>query len=186
MSEAPEFPQLLEAFRNGQEGALESILPLIYGDLRQIAQRSLRQWNSMTLDTTGLVHETYLKLRSQQVLRAEDRGHFLSICARAMRQLVVDHVREKMALKRGAGALVVGLDSLSIGHEDHADQLVFLDQALVQLADIDEGLVRVFECRYFAGMTDDETAGALDRPLRSIQLDWMRARARIRELCEAG
>jgi RNA polymerase sigma factor (TIGR02999 family) len=186
MSDAPEFTRLLQAFRSGEPGTLEAILPLIYADLRRIAKRSLRQWGAMTLDTTGLVHETYLKLRGQQVLRAEDRCHFLAICARAMRQLVINHVRDRMALKRGAGALVVGLDALPIGYDGHADQLVFLDQALKQLADIDDGLVRVFECRYFAGMTDEETAQALDRPLRSVQRDWMRARAWIRELYDTG
>ena len=184
--DSPEFSRLLDAFRVGEPGALEAILPLIYADLRRIAKRSLRQWDQMTLDTTGLVHETYLKLRGQQVLRAEDRPHFLAICARAMRQLVINHVRDRMALKRGAGATVVGLDALPIGYDGHADQLVFLDQALVQLAEIDEALVRVFECRYFAGMTDEETASALGRPLRSVQRDWMRARAWIRELYDTA
>lgn len=184
--DTPEIARLLLAFREGAPGTLEALLPLIYGDLRRIAKRSLRQWDQMTLDTTGLVHETYLKLRGQQVLRAEDRPHFLAICARAMRQLVINHVRDRMALKRGAGAVVVGLDELPVGYDNHADQLVFLDQALLQLADIDEALVRVFECRYFAGMTDEETATALSRPLRSVQRDWMRARAWIRELYDTS
>jgi len=186
MSDTPDLAPLLDAFRAGRPGALEEILPLIYGDLRSIARRSLRQWDGLTLDTTGLVHETYLKLHGQKVLRAEDRCHFLAICARAMRQLVINHLRDRMALKRGAGAAVVGLDDLPIGYDSQAEQLVFLDQALDRLQEIDESLVRVFECRYFAGMTDEETASALDRPLRSVQREWMRARAWIRELYDTS
>jgi len=182
MSETADIAPLLQAFREGRPGAFDALVPLIYADLRTIARRSLRQWEQMTLDTTGLVHETYLKISGQATLSAEDRAHFLAICARAMRQLVINHVRDRMALKRGAGALVVGLDDLQLGVDAHADQLVFLDQALTELAAIDDGLVRVFECRYFAGMSDAETAAALGRPLRSVQRDWMRARAWIREL----
>jgi RNA polymerase sigma factor (TIGR02999 family) len=187
MSDATdELVPLLDAYREGRPGALEALIPLIYADLRNIARRSLRQWNQLTLDTTGLVHETYLKMSTQAKLSAQDRSHLLAICARAMRQFVIGHVRNRMAAKRGAGAAVVGLEDLQLGIESQAEQLVFLDDALQKLAAIDENLVRVFECRYFAGMTDEETAAALSRPLRSVQRDWMRARAWIRELYEAA
>ena len=184
MTDTLEIAPLLDAFREGRPGALEALVPLIYEDLRRIARRSLRQWDQLTLDTTGLVHETYLKMSTQGRLGAQDRAHLLAICARAMRQLVINHVRDRMALKRGAGAAVIGLEDLQLGYDGHAEELVFLDHALNQLAGIDEALVRVFECRYFAGMTDEETATALGRPLRSVQRDWMRARAWIRELVE--
>jgi len=187
MSEATDdLAPLLEAFREGRPGALEALIPLIYADLRTIARRSLRQWDQLTLDTTGLVHETYLKMSAQARLSAQNRGHLLAICARAMRQFVIGHVRNRMAQKRGAGAAVVGLEDLQLGTESQAEQLVFLDDALKRLAGIDENLVRVFECRYFAGMTDEETAAALSRPLRSVQRDWMRARAWIRELYQTA
>ncbi len=186
VTDGVELQALLQAYREGQPGALQRILPLVYADMRRIARRSLRQWDQLTLDTTGLVHETYLKMHGQRALSAQDRAHFLAICARAMRQFVIDHVRQRMADKRGAGAVLVGLEDLQLGYHDDAEELVFLDDALNRLAAIDETLVRVFECRYFAGMTDDETAAALQRPLRSVQRDWMRARAWIRELLEAG
>lgn len=182
MSDSRELTDLLQAWREGQPGAFDAIVPLIYADLRSIARRHLRQWGRMTFDTTGLVHEAYLKLGGQQRLDARDRAHFLAICARAMRQLVMNHVRDRMAQKRGAGAQVLGLDELELGQPSQAEELVFLDQALTRLGEIDEVLLRVFECRYFAGMTEEETALALDRPLRTVQRDWMQARAWIREL----
>jgi RNA polymerase sigma factor (TIGR02999 family) len=185
MSPPPDLSRLLDDYRAGRPQALEALVPLVYDDLRRIARRSLRQFGELTLNTTGLVHETYLKLCSQQVLRATDRAHFLAICARAMRQFVLNHVRDRSAIKRGSGLQLLNLEDVEVTHEPDADQLIFIDEALRQLAQLDEDLVRVFECRFFAGMTDEETAVATARPLRSVQRDWMRARAWIRELIEA-
>ena len=179
-------PELLADYRAGQPQTLEALVPLVYEDLRRIARRSLRQFGELTINTTGLVHETYLKLCGQRVLRAEDRAHFLAICARAMRQFVLNYVRDRGTDKRGAGVQPIDLADVEIAHEAEADQIVFIDAALRSLAGIDEGLVRVFECRFFAGLTDEETALATGRPLRSVQRDWMRARAWIRELLQTG
>jgi RNA polymerase sigma factor (TIGR02999 family) len=175
---------LLEAYRDGEARALDRLLPLVYADLRRVARRQLRKWGELTIETTGLVHETYVKLASQRVLKAGDRPHFLAICARAMRQFLLNHVRDRGALKRAAAGRTVALDDVEPAFASQVEELVLVDQALARLADIDEHLVRVFECRFFAGLSEEETAEALDRPLRSTQRDWMRARAWIRELLE--
>lgn len=177
---------LLDDYRAGRPHALELLVPLVYDDLRTIARRSLRQFGELTINTTGLVHETYLKLSSQRVLRAEDRGHFLAICARAMRQFVLNHVRNRSAEKRGSGLQLLDLDQVEVAHEPDVDYVIFVDEALNRLAQVDETLVRVFECRFFAGLTDEETSQALGRPLRSVQRDWMRARAWVREMIDAS
>jgi RNA polymerase sigma-70 factor, ECF subfamily len=185
MTSVQDLTTLLDDYRAGRPQALELLVPLVYDDLRRIAKRSRRQFGDLTLNTTSLVHETYLKLSGQRVLRAEDRAHFLAICARAMRQFVINYVRDRGTQKRGGGVQMLDLDQAEASYEPDADQILFIDAALKQLAQIDENLVRVFECRFFAGLSEEETAEATARPLRSVQRDWMRARAWVRELIEA-
>jgi RNA polymerase sigma factor (TIGR02999 family) len=182
MAAGQDIAQLLDAYRQGDPTALEALIPLVYDDLRKIAKRSLRQMGDLTINTTDLVHETYLKLSAQRVLSAEDRGHFLAICARAMRQFVLNHVRNRATEKRGSGLQLLNLDDVELPHETDIEHILFVDEALKKLALIDLDLVRVFECRFFAGLSDEETSQALGRPLRSIQRDWMKARGWIREL----
>lgn len=182
-----EFSNLLDAFRSGEAGAFDRLVPLVYDDLRRIARRQLRASRGHTLDTTLLVHEVYLKISEQTRMSAQDRGHLLAICARAMRQFIVSHARRHCADKRGgAQVIALDLDQTQIPIEAQADQLVLVDQALERLGGISERLVRVFECRYFAGLSEEETATALDIPLRTVQREWMRARAWLREWLESG
>jgi len=177
---------LLDAWRAGEAGAFDRLVPLVYDDLRRIARRQLRANRGHTLDTTLLVHEAYLKIVGQTRMEARDRGHFLAICARAMRQFIVSHARMRQADKRGGPQPVaLDLDDTQLPIEAQADQLVLVDQALDRLAGISERLVRVFECRYFAGLSETETAEALEMPLRTVQRDWMRARAWLRDWLEA-
>src|SRR5690606_3460526 len=139
-----------------------------------------------TLDTTVLVHEAYLKIAGQSRMDARDRGHLLAICARAMRQFIVSHARMRQADKRGGPrSVALDLDDTQLPIAAQADQLVLVVQALVRLAGTSERLVRVFECRYFAGLSEAETAEALELPLRTVQRDWMRARAWLRDWFEA-
>jgi RNA polymerase sigma factor (TIGR02999 family) len=181
-----EFGALLAAYRAGEAGAFDRLVPHVYDDLRRIARRQLRANRGHTLDTTLLVHEAYLKIAGQARMDAHDRGHFLAICARAMRQFIVSHARLRQAEKRGGpDAVALDLDATQLPVEAQADQLILVDQALDRLAGISERLVRVFECRYFAGLSEGETAEALDVPLRTVQRDWMRARAWLREWLEA-
>lgn len=187
MANAADITTLLAAYRQGEPAAFERLLPLVYDDLRRIARRQLRDSGGKTLDATALVHEAYLKMAEQTRLDARDRGHFLAICARAMRQFLVGYARQRHAGKRGGPLLrAVDLDAVALPVEAQADQLVLIDQALEQLAAIGPRMVKVFECRYFAGLSEQETADALDMPLRSVQREWMRARAWLRELLLPG
>lgn len=172
---------LLEACRDGDRQAFEALVTMLYHDLRRIARGQLRRvGHGRTLDTTGLVHETYLKVVGAPPLDCESRSHFLGIMARAMRQVMVDYCRRRQALRRGGDRARVPLDEAEIGLEENAHQLVAVDQLLDGLARLDPRLVRVVECRFFAGLTEDETAAALGVSRSTVQRDWLRARAWLR------
>jgi RNA polymerase sigma factor (TIGR02999 family) len=169
--------QLLQAHGRGEEGAFDQLMPMVYDDLHRIARRQLRRnQRGDTLNTTGLVHEVYLKMVDQDRATFQDRSHFFAISAHAMRQIIVDYARQKLAAKRGGGQVHTGLDENRIAIEEQADWLLALDQALGRLAVIDERLARIVECRFFGGLTEEETATALDVSVRTVQRDWRRAR----------
>jgi RNA polymerase sigma factor (TIGR02999 family) len=175
---------LLAAHRAGDPEALSLLVPLVYEDLRRLARWQLRGSGSRrTLDTTALVHEAYLRLVDQTRGSWKDRAHFFAVAARAMRQILIDYARRRSAAKRGGGQ-----PSISLEEERHgsaaaeAERLLALEEALEALARIDERLPRIVECRFFAGMTDEETAEALGVSTRTVQRDWMRARAWLREV----
>jgi RNA polymerase sigma factor (TIGR02999 family) len=173
--------QLLAACDRGDKAAIGALFDLLYDDLRQRARRQLGAWHAgQTLNTTALVNEAYLKLVDQEELSLRDRGHFLAIAARAMRHIIVDHARARLAYKRGAGRTELTLQSHLLPIADDAERLVDLDVILDELTALDERLTRVVECRFFAGLTEDETALALATSLRTVQRDWMRARAWLR------
>jgi RNA polymerase sigma factor (TIGR02999 family) len=172
---------LLQAHRQGDEKALDRLIPLIYPDLRRMARRQMRgRAGGTTLDTTALVHEAYLKLVGRHRPDWEDRAHFFGVCARAMRQVIVDHARERRASKRGGGGAPCTLDETAIAIDEQATSLLAIDEALDRLAELDARLPRLVECRFFAGLTEEETAEALAVPLRTVQRDWARARAWLR------
>ncbi len=157
---------------------LDALVPEVYDALRQIARRHLRQHApGVTLGTTAVVHEAYLKL-AQGRGQWSERAHFFALASTAMRQLLVDHARRRNADKRGAGAVHVTLvESVAMAPESPPLDVLELDSALGALQAIDPNLVRVVECRFFAGLSVVETAEALDRSQRSIERDWARARA---------
>jgi RNA polymerase sigma factor (TIGR02999 family) len=188
MSEKGEITRLLHAYAGGNRAAFDELVPLIYDELRRIARNHLRRTQrGATLDTNGLVHEAYLKLAGQKGMRVEDRGHFLAIAARAMRQIIISRARARVAAKRGGGDIRVTLDEGRIAaNEMEAEWLLDLDRALEQLRERDERLARTVECRFFAGLSEDETAEALGVSLRTAQRNWMRARAWIRSELAAG
>ncbi len=183
-----EITELLVAYADGDRGAFDQLVPMVYDELRRIARRHLRRNDrGQTLDTTGLVHEAYLKLAGQKGLRLEDRGHFLAVAACAMRQIIISRARARMADKRGGGKAPVTLDEQQIGTRDQAEYLLDLDRVLEKLRERDERLARTVECRFFAGLSEEETAQALGVSVRTAQRNWMRARAWIRsELSEDG
>jgi RNA polymerase sigma-70 factor (ECF subfamily) len=169
---------LLQAHHQGDSAAFERLVPLVYEDLRKIARRQLsRSASSPTLNATALVHEAWFQLVDETRVDWQSRGHFFAIAARAMRRIVVDHARERSAQKRGGGQGFVDLDPDSIAVEQQAENLLALDQALTTIASFSERLARVAECRLFGGLSEEETAAALEISLRTAQREWQRARA---------
>ena len=181
MSEPGDVTRLLRAYEAGDEEAFNRLVPLVYDELRGIARGQRRRGPGLaSLDTTGLVHEAYLKLAAAERLSVADRGHLLAVAATAMRQVLVDRARARLRAKRGAGEAADELDSAALAVSPTPEWLLDLDRALTQLRRNDERLVRVFECRFFAGLSEEETAEALGLSLRTVQRDWMRARAWLR------
>ena len=185
--EAGEITQLLRAYDAGDRSAFDRMVPLVYDELRRLARRHIRRGpRGQTLNTTGLVHETYLKLAGSPELRLRDRGHLMAVTACAMRQVMVSRARARLADKRGGGVVPVELEEGQVGLEPAAEWLIDLDRALAGLRDHDERLAQVFECRYFAGLSEEETAEALGTSLRTVQRGWMRSRAWLRDALRSG
>jgi RNA polymerase sigma factor (TIGR02999 family) len=174
--------ELLERARGGDAAAWDAVVALIYDDLRRVARGVLHGAGSATFDATGLVHECYLRLSRAGAERILDRQHFMALAARAMRQLMLNHARDRLAAKRGGGAVHVTLGPDDAAADAQAEQLLALDQALARLAVEDEGMARVIECRLFAGLDEAATAAALDLPLRSMQRLYAEARTRLAAL----
>ena len=168
---------LLEVFEGGDRDALDRLLPLVYDELRRIAHRELqRERGDHTLSTTEVVHEAYLKLAEHQRVSSGEQVRFLAVAATAVRRALVEHARRRDAAKRGGGQRPVTLDEEAISVAGASDDLLALDEALTQLAALDERLARVVECRYFGGLTEDETAAALGVTARTVRRDWVKAR----------
>lgn len=157
---------------------MDQLFRLLYDDLHDLAHSKLRRSGALTLlDTTALVHESYLRLFDSASLDARDRGRFMAYAAKVMRSIVVDFVRRRMAERRGGGAVHVDLESAIEQLTDPRErELMQVHEALEELAAVDERLVRVVEMRYFAGMTEPEIAAALDLGVRSVSRDWEKAR----------
>jgi RNA polymerase sigma factor (TIGR02999 family) len=170
--------ELLRACSSGERGAFDRLIPLVYDDLRAIArQRLTAERAEYTLDTTGIVHEAYLRLVHQATATWRDRAHFFAISSKVIRNLLIDRARERLAAKRGGGAIHVPLADELNGSEPRTIDLLALDEALGRLGAMDERLERVVECRFFGGLSMEETAEALGTSLRTTERDWRRARA---------
>jgi RNA polymerase sigma factor (TIGR02999 family) len=180
MGDSGDITQMLALAGAGDAGAWQALVAAIYADLRHIAHRQLAgQWREQTMGTTGLVHECYLRLAGATGA-PNDRGHFFALASRVMRQVIVDYARERLAQKRGGGERVLGLDDMDVLELREAERHVALDDALDRLTRVDERQARVVECRFFAGLTEEETAEALQTSLRSVQRDWKNAREWLR------
>lgn len=171
--------KLIQAASAGEPGAIDNLCAVLYVDLRRIAHAKLRREGSGSmLDTTSLVHESYLRLLKLTHLEVSDRAHFLAYAGRVMRSVVVDLLRESRAERRGGGLTIVTFDTAA----DHArpvgeDEALAIHEALAELAHIDERLVRVVEMRYFGGLAMDEIAEALSVGKRTVERDWEKARS---------
>jgi RNA polymerase sigma-70 factor, ECF subfamily len=171
---------LLLLLRGGDESVMDRLFPVVYEELRRIAHYHMAgERPGHTLGTTGLVHETYLKLVDQTRVQWRDRGHFFRVASWAMRRILVDYARTAHALRRGGGQAPVTLNEEQAGTERGAT-LVALDEALHRLAAVDKRLSQVVECRYFGGLTEEETAEALGVSARTVERDWIKARSWLR------
>jgi RNA polymerase sigma factor (TIGR02999 family) len=158
--------------------SLDALFPIVYDELRRLARGQLkREPSDNTLTTTALVHEAYLRLADHTRVGWQGRAHFLGVAAIAMRRILVDHARRHRARKRGRGLRIVTLEEMEIAAEDQAELLTSVDDALTSLGQLDARQARVVECRFFGGMTEEETAEALGIGLRTVKRDWAKAKS---------
>lgn len=173
----------LERWRGGDRQAFDRIVPLVYGELREVAQRALRRERpEHTLSATALVNETYLRLLDQRRIAAQDRAGFLSIAACTMRRLLVDHARSRQRDKRGGRAGLLPLEDAEPFLKDHeAEELLALDLALQRLAAVNPRGCQVIEHRYFAGLSLEESAQVLGVSAKTVHRDFLASRAWLRK-----
>lgn len=165
---------------------LDEIVPLVYHELRTIAHRHLSaRGGDASLNSTALVHEAYLKLGSQGGAIWRDRAHFFALASRVMRQVLVDRARARAAGKRGGVQRQITLEEEIIAADDQAESLLQLDDALARLASVAPRLVRVVECRFFGGMSEDEIGSVLGVTSRTVRRDWDKARLLLRSALSA-
>lgn len=168
--------QLLARWMSGDSEALKLLVPLVYAELRRLAHhRLLGQPNNHSIETTALVHEVYLRLAQRRRPTVVDRNHFFALAAGIMRQVLVDHVREKQAQKRDGGVRLELEPEMMAAAARHVD-LLCLDAALTRLANLDERQSKIVELRFFAGLSIEETAEALDMSVATVKRDWISAR----------
>lgn len=182
---------LLQSWSSGDEQALDQLVPLVYDDLRQLARRHLRhEREDHTLQSTGLVHEAFMRLAERSELHLASRGQFFGWMSMLMRRILVDHARSHHAAKRGSGVPVQSLDALqevagemASPEEDAILDILQLDEALQELAQLDDRQGRVVELRFFGGLSVDETAEAIGVSAATVKREWSTARAwLLREL----
>ena len=177
MNPQAEITDLLIAWREGDAVSLDRLTDLVYEELRRIARHHrLAERNDHTLTPTALVHEAFMRLVALDRIEWRDRAHFFGVASTVMRRVLVDHARRYRAAKREGRLQRVDLDNADIAIEQHSDELLAIDDALVRLAEVDPRLARIVECRYFAGMKDEDTAEVLGISLRTVRRDWAKAR----------
>ena len=181
MSDRQDITSLLSAHAEGDREALSELFEIVYRELKRLAHyKRARGPRHETLDTTGLVHEAYLKLAGGRGVAGTNRAHFFNVAAQTMRQVLVDYARGRLRDKRGGGEQPGTLDEAQIGTDQDAERIVAIDRALDRLSLDQPRLARVFECRYFAGFTTGETAEALETAPRTVERDWSNAKRWLR------
>ena len=178
LAAAPKFIRLLVDWGNGNQAALNQLMPLVYTELRQLAHSYMRRERlGHTMQTTALIHEAYLRLVNQAQVRWENQAHFFGIAARLMRQILIEHARSHTRAKRGGGAGTIALDKVAIVSQARATELLALDDALERLAAIDPRKSRVVELRFFGGLSTNEAAEVLHIAPNTVLRDWRLAKA---------
>jgi RNA polymerase sigma factor (TIGR02999 family) len=183
-----EVTRLLVAWSNGDQAALDELLPLVYQELHRLAARQLgRERGDHTLQTTALVHEAYLRLIDQKEIQWQNRAHFFAIAATQMRRILVDHARARQYQKRGGGAERVPLDEALEVSVERAAEVVALDEALTALAEFDERKSKLVELRFFGGLSIEETAEVLGVSPGTVMRDWTLAKTWLQcEISRSG
>ena len=172
-----EVTRLLADWSGGDEGALERLIPLVQPELHRLAHHYMKRESiGHTLQTTALLNEAYLELVEDPKRNWQNRTHFMAAAAQLMRRIMVDHARERHALKRGGGALKVSLDDVALVTEKRSEELLALDEALEKLAAQDPRKAQIVELRYFGGLTEEETAEFLKLSERTVRREWRMAR----------
>lgn len=170
--------QALIAMSKGDREAMDRLLPMVYDQLRVVADRQLRgERVGHTLTPTALVHEAYLKLVQLDRVSWQGRAHFFGACAQSMRRILISYARMKKAEKRGAGSDHVPIDDVVVAARERPADLLALDDALTRLEQMSERQARIVECRFFSGMNVEETAAALGISPATVKRDWTAARA---------
>ena len=178
MSDIEQITRLLGRVSGGDTNAVESLFPIVYNNLRRIAQNQLRPERAdHTLNATALVHEAYLKLVNQERMTWQNRAHFYALAATAMRRILVDYARSRQADKRGGGEVVITLNEEFMRGATRPEVLLDLDAALDRLKDLHERQSQVVVMRFFGGLKEDEIAEALHISVATVKRDWRLARA---------
>lgn len=178
MADPEDLARLFERSRAGDASARDQLLPLVYDELRELAGAHLgRERRDHTLQATALVHEVWIKLAGHDVSKVREHGHFLALAGVAMRRILVNHAEARHARKRGGDRRRVTLFEAASVFEEHADDILDLDAALTRFAAVEPEKARIVELRFFAGLSNEETAEALSLSTRSVERGWRFARA---------
>ncbi len=177
-ADCPELTEFLLAWSAGDQSALQQLVPLVYSDLRRIAERHLRREpDEQTLQTTALVNEAYLRLANRRSLNWQNRAHFFAVASQVMRHILVDMARGRQTERRGGGAPSISLDEELVFSPGRSAELLALDDALSELEKVDQRKSRVVEMRFFAGLEVNEIAEVLKISPETVTREWKRARA---------
>lgn len=177
LTDPSQLTALLRRWSTGDQAAFDQLVPLVYLRLRRIAHRRRRAEHDASLDTTGLVHEVYLRLADSPQVDARDRGHFYALASRVMRNILTDRARRRRAAKRGGDAVFVELDDLVRLDDADLDRIEALHEALERLESLDARQASIVEMRYFGGLSLEETAEALGISLSTVHRELRSARA---------
>jgi RNA polymerase sigma factor (TIGR02999 family) len=187
MLKSGEITRLLADWSGGNQAALDKLLPLVYDELRRMASSYMRQErDDHLLQTTALVHEAYLRMVGQQNMSYETRAHFFAVASQVMRHILIDYARGRSRAKRGDGFLPVELSEVAVFSDDRAEELIAVNSALDKLAAMDARKGKVFEMRYFGGMSVEEAAEALRVSPVTVARDWRMAKAWLRREMAPG
>src|SRR5262245_16180575 len=181
-----EVTQLLIEWSNGDHAALEQLVPLVYDELRRLARGYMRrEKQGHTLQTSALIHEAYLRLVDQKSVQLQSRAQFFGFAAQLMRRILVDHARSRSRIKRGGGVQMVSLAEQAVVPND-VEEVIALDDALKNLAEMDARKAQIVEMKFFGGLTNEEVAGVLKVTSRTVEREWRNAKAWLHRAVSKG